>query len=63
VAPVRASTRRARGDDYPEVPWDNDSLLRFAEAWSGARRRSATRDRTPPSEFADPSSWAEQALG
>ncbi len=31
VAPVRASTRRARGDDYPEVPWDRDSLSRFAD--------------------------------
>jgi hypothetical protein len=31
VAPVRASARRARGDDYPEIPWDEDSLARFAD--------------------------------
>jgi hypothetical protein len=30
VAPVRASARRARGDDYPELPWDADDLRRFA---------------------------------
>jgi hypothetical protein len=40
VAPVRASARRARGDDYPELPWDADDLRRFAEVVSnpdGAR--------------------------
>ncbi len=31
VSPVRASTRRARGGDYPEIPWDEDALLRFAQ--------------------------------
>lgn len=31
VAPVRASARRARGDDYPDLPWEADDLRRFAE--------------------------------
>lgn len=31
VAPVRASARRARGGDFPEIPRDEDSLTRFWE--------------------------------
>lgn len=31
VSPVRASARRARGDDKPEIPWDAESLRRFRD--------------------------------
>jgi hypothetical protein len=32
VAPIRASARRARHEDYPEVPWDEEALAAFATA-------------------------------
>lgn len=41
VAPVRASARRARGDDYPELPWDADDLRRFADVVSNPTVRTA----------------------
>lgn len=41
VAPVRASARRARGDDYPELPWDADDLRRFADVVSNPTVRAA----------------------
>lgn len=34
VAPIRASARRARHADYPEIPWDEEALAGFAPAAS-----------------------------
>jgi Endonuclease NucS len=41
VAPVRARARRARSDDYPELPWDADDLQRFADVITNPTVRAA----------------------
>ena len=41
VAPVRASARRARDADYPEIPWDAESLARLSEVATNPTVRAA----------------------
>jgi hypothetical protein len=43
VAPIRASGRRARHDDYPEMPWDEEALSAFAATVSNPTVLAAMR--------------------